>query len=128
MESFIKLVLGLLVLGVTASLLGGSVLPLLVVGAVIWTVWHFFCGLSGGGKRLLIVLRNFLNCVTGILCRELGHKRPNRHPIRLLQSNGIKYPFLPFLVEFFRGLHISLRSTGCRGSLRLLHPCRRHRP
>ena len=51
MESFLKLVLGLITLGIAASLLGGSVLPLLVVAAVIWTVWQFFCGFSGGDKR-----------------------------------------------------------------------------
>ena len=50
-EHFLRIVLGLVVLGITASLWGGSVLPLLVVGAVIWTLWRFFCGFSGGGKR-----------------------------------------------------------------------------
>lgn len=51
MESFIKIVLGLITVGIAASLLGGSVLPLLVMGAVIWTVWQFFSGFSGGDKR-----------------------------------------------------------------------------
>ena len=47
MESLLKMILGLIVLGVSASLWGGSLLPRLVVGAVIWTLWQFCCGFFG---------------------------------------------------------------------------------
>ena len=50
MGEFIGLALGLLVLGIVACLLGGSLLPLLVVAAVIWTVGRFFGGFSNGRK------------------------------------------------------------------------------
>ncbi len=47
MEQFIGLALGLLVLGIVASWLGSSILPLLVIVAVIWTVGAFMRGFSG---------------------------------------------------------------------------------
>jgi hypothetical protein len=50
LESFLNIVLALLVVGVMACLLARSILPLLVVAAVIWTLWHFFDGFSGGGR------------------------------------------------------------------------------
>jgi hypothetical protein len=51
MEQFIGLALGLVVLGIAACLLGGSILPLLVVAAVIWTVGQFFGGFSNHNRR-----------------------------------------------------------------------------
>ena len=47
MEHFIRLALGLVVVGILASLLAGNILPLLVVVAVIWTVWQFCRGFFG---------------------------------------------------------------------------------
>ncbi len=47
MEQFIGLALGLFVLGIVASWLGSSILPLLVVVAVIWAVGAFMQGFSG---------------------------------------------------------------------------------
>jgi hypothetical protein len=47
MEQFFGLALGLLVLGIAACLLGGSILPLLVIVAVIWTVGAVMRGFSG---------------------------------------------------------------------------------
>jgi hypothetical protein len=51
MDEFFRSALGLFIIGLVACILGGSILPLLVVVAVIWTVAHFFGGFSGGGKR-----------------------------------------------------------------------------
>ena len=41
----------LVVVGITASLMAGSIVPLLIVVAAIWTVAKFFDGFSGHDKR-----------------------------------------------------------------------------
>jgi hypothetical protein len=41
------LALGLLVLGIVASWLGSSILPLIVIVAVVWCVGSFMRGFSG---------------------------------------------------------------------------------
>jgi hypothetical protein len=51
MEKFFGLALGLVVLGVVAWVMNGSILPFLVVLAVIWVVGRFLGGLINGNKR-----------------------------------------------------------------------------
>jgi flagellar motor component MotA len=46
-QQFIGLSVGLVIVGLAACLLGGSLLPLLEVAAVIWAVGAFMRGLSG---------------------------------------------------------------------------------
>ncbi len=51
MEQFLGLAFGLLVVGIIASWLGGSIAPLVVIGLVIWGVGAFHDGLTGGKNR-----------------------------------------------------------------------------
>jgi hypothetical protein len=51
MDSFFNLALGLLALGVMAWILGGNVLPMIIVLAVIWAGFHFNRGLNGRNRR-----------------------------------------------------------------------------
>jgi hypothetical protein len=51
MDDFLGLAIGLLVLGILLSFMGGSIMPLIVVAAVIWAGAYFYDGLTGGGRR-----------------------------------------------------------------------------
>ena len=57
--------------------------------------------LPGGGKRLLVVLGHLLDRVAGVLGRELGHERPDRHPVRLPVPHRRHIAGKPLLVTLF---------------------------
>jgi hypothetical protein len=48
---FMTLAVGCAVLGLVASVMGGSILPLIVLMLVVWSGSSFAGGMSGGGKK-----------------------------------------------------------------------------
>ena len=51
MDDLLGMAIGLIVVGILAYLMGGGVLPLISIAAVIWAGACFFQGLSGGKRR-----------------------------------------------------------------------------